>query len=46
MILDDVMWALEEGRSPVLLTERRDHLEYFADRLRSVTRHVVVRTEE
>ena len=26
MILDDVIGALEEGRSPLVLTERRDHL--------------------
>ena len=34
-ILDDVIAAIEEGRSPILLTERKDHLEYFADRLRA-----------
>ena len=28
--------ASQEGRSPILLTERKDHLEYFADRLRAV----------
>jgi superfamily II DNA or RNA helicase len=42
LILDDVIRSLEEGRSPILLTERRNHLEYFADRLRHVARHVVV----
>src|SRR5262245_18175314 len=26
LILDDVLHALEEGRCPILLTERRDHL--------------------
>ena len=26
LILDDVITALDEGRSPILLTERRDHL--------------------
>jgi superfamily II DNA or RNA helicase len=31
-----------KGRSPVLLTERRDHLEYFAERLRGFVRHLVV----
>jgi superfamily II DNA or RNA helicase len=34
--------ALEEKRSPILLTERRDHLECFADRLMRFTRHLVV----
>ena len=42
MILDDVIGALEEGRSPLLLTERRDHVDYFAAQLGSVARHVVV----
>ncbi len=34
--------ALEAGRSPILLTERRDHLDYFADQLGSIARHLVV----
>jgi hypothetical protein len=42
VILDDVIQAVHEGRSPILLTERRDHLEYFAGRLRSFIRHLVV----
>ena len=42
LILDDVISAVEEGRSPILLTERRDHLEYLAERLRGFVRHLVV----
>jgi superfamily II DNA or RNA helicase len=42
LILDDVIRALEERRSPILLTERVDHLEYFAAELEKVVRHVVV----
>jgi len=42
LILDDVIGALEEGRSPLLLTERRDHLEYFAEKLRNFTRNLIV----
>jgi superfamily II DNA or RNA helicase len=42
LILDDVTAALAEGRSPVLLTERRDHLEALATKLRGATRHLVV----
>jgi superfamily II DNA or RNA helicase len=42
MILDDVIGAIEEGRSPILLTERRDHLEYLAGRLRGVIKHLIV----
>src|SRR5207247_10108430 len=43
LILNDVIGALEQGRSPILLTERKDHLEYFAARLRGFSRHLVVR---
>jgi superfamily II DNA or RNA helicase len=42
LILDDVLHSLEEGRSPILLTERRDHLEYFAEQMRGFVRHLVV----
>jgi superfamily II DNA or RNA helicase len=42
MILNDVVHALEEGRSPILLTERKDHIEYFASRLERVARNLVV----
>jgi superfamily II DNA or RNA helicase len=42
MIIDDVISALEDGRSPIVLTERRDHLEYLAERLGRVARNVVV----
>jgi superfamily II DNA or RNA helicase len=42
LILDDVVQATQEGRSPILLTERRDHLEYLATRLRPFVRHLVV----
>lgn len=41
LILDDVIGALEEGRSPILLTERRDHLEFFVERLTGMTRNLV-----
>lgn len=41
-IIDDVMTAIQEGRSPILLTERKDHLESLAERLRPIVRHVVV----
>jgi superfamily II DNA or RNA helicase len=42
LIVDDVISALGEGRSPILLTERRDHLEYLAERLRGAARNLVV----
>ena len=42
MIVNDVIAALEEGRSRILLTERTDHLDYFAGELSRVARHVIV----
>lgn len=42
LIFDDVLHALEEDRSPILLTERKEHLEYFANRLRKFTRNLIV----
>jgi len=41
LIVDDVISALEERRSPILLTERRDHLEFFVERLKGMTRNLV-----
>ena len=42
LIFDDILHSLEAGRSPLVMTERRDHLEYFAERLRSMVRHVIL----
>jgi superfamily II DNA or RNA helicase len=42
LIVNDVLNALEEGRSPLLLTERRDHLEYFESELRPAARNLVI----
>lgn len=42
LILDDVIRALEDGRSPIVLTERRDHLDFLAERLERVARNLVV----
>ncbi len=42
LVLNDAIACLEDGRSPILLTERRDHLDYFAEKLRKFTRHLVV----
>jgi superfamily II DNA or RNA helicase len=42
MIFDDVLKALEAKRSPIVLTERRDHLEYLQDRLSRFVRNLVV----
>jgi superfamily II DNA or RNA helicase len=42
MIVRDVSHALLENRVPLVLTERKDHLEMLADLLRGVSRHVIV----
>jgi superfamily II DNA or RNA helicase len=42
LILDDVVQALEQGRSPILLTERREHVEYFEKRLRGLARNLII----
>jgi superfamily II DNA or RNA helicase len=42
LIFDDVLKALEAKRSPVVLTERRDHLEYLQGRFSRFVRNLVV----
>jgi superfamily II DNA or RNA helicase len=42
LILDDVRQAVREGRSPVLLTERKEHLDILAARLQGEVKHLIV----
>jgi len=42
LICEDVMHAVRDGRSPVILTERRDHLEHLAEILSPRIRHLVI----
>ena len=42
LIFNDVLHALEAGRSPILLTERKAHARYFADRLDRFARNVLL----
>lgn len=42
MIVREVSHALAENRVPLVLTERKDHLEILADLLRGVCRQVIV----
>ncbi len=42
LIFDDVLKALEGKRSPILLTESRDHLEYLEKRFSRFVRNLVV----
>jgi superfamily II DNA or RNA helicase len=44
MIFDDVLQALEHKRSPVILTERKDHALCLAERLSRFARNVIVLT--
>ena len=42
LIVDDVLVALEAGRSPIVLTERREHTRHLAERLDRLARNVLV----
>jgi len=42
LIFEDILSALEAGRSPVVITERKDHLEVLAARLAKFAQNVVV----
>ena len=42
LIFDDILSALEAGRSPVVITERKDHLDLLADRLSKFAKNVIV----
>jgi len=41
-IFDDVLMALEQGRCPIVLTERRDHLDWLQQKFSRFARNVVV----
>jgi superfamily II DNA or RNA helicase len=42
MIFDDILSALEAARSPVVITERKDHLQIIAERLMKFAKNVIV----
>lgn len=42
LIFDDILLALEAGRSPLVITERKDHLDALAARLVKFAKNVVV----
>ena len=42
LIVDDVLSALESGRSPIVLTERKEHALHLAERLSRAARNVLV----
>lgn len=41
-IFDDVLHALEEGRSPIILTERLEHLEILKNKFREFVKNIIV----
>lgn len=40
-VIDDILSALESGRSPLVLTERKEHLLWLAERLHGFVRHLI-----
>lgn len=42
LIFDDVLNSLEAKRSPIVLTERKDHLEYLQQRFNGFAKNIVV----
>jgi len=42
LVCDEVLQAVEEGRSPLVLTERNEHLDILAERLSTGIQHLVV----
>ncbi len=42
LICDDIVRSLHEGRSPIVLTERNEHLDRLAVALAPIVRHLVV----
>lgn len=42
LIFNDLLIALDQGRSPILLTDRLSHLEYFQNRLKGFAKNIIV----
>lgn len=42
LVFDDILSALEAGRSPVVITERKDHLTELAARLSKFAKNVII----
>lgn len=42
LILNDIFAAMDVGRNPLVLTERTQHTDYLADRLKSAGKDVIV----
>lgn len=44
MIIKDVCEVLKLGRTPLILTERKEHVDYFASKLSDLCKNVIVMT--
>lgn len=44
LIVGDVIATIREGRSPLILTERKEHVHFFAERLERYARNLLVLT--
>ena len=42
MILSDIIGSLDAGRSPMVLTESRNRLEFLAERLTGLVENLIV----
>jgi superfamily II DNA or RNA helicase len=42
MIFDDILNSLENKRSPIVLTERKEHLELLKQKLEKFVKHIIV----
>ncbi|OGP98666.1 MAG: restriction endonuclease subunit R [Deltaproteobacteria bacterium RBG_19FT_COMBO_46_12] len=42
LIFNDLLKTLEMGRSPLLLTERTEHLEWFAEHLKGFAQNIII----
>lgn len=42
MIIGDVLGAIKEKRTPLILTERREHVQWFAEHLQDKVEHTIV----
>ena len=42
LMIEDIMNAINNGRFPIILTERREHLEFLANALKDKVEHLAV----
>ena len=42
LILDDIKQALDEGRSPIVLTERKEHVVLLAEQIKAFAKNVFI----